>query len=120
MKVALYRPTAWALVMRYDLFWELTAFWPCSYLTNNCSAASTSKILVTTGREQIDMRDEMRSGNFLWINGIRVPMNPKRLSRFLRLVFWFFSRLLSWPPCWASTGEITCQVRRAPRVWWLA
>jgi hypothetical protein len=61
------------LAMRPDLFWALTQMWPCSYLTVNCAVDNT-----TTGRvnvdaaQQVQMRDSMRSGNFLWVNGKQV------------------------------------------------
>lgn len=61
------------LAMRYDLFWRLTEIWPCSYLTNNCSTPSNGTVFVQ-GAEQVAMRDEMRTGQFLWINGRRIAV----------------------------------------------
>jgi len=65
-------PVEWALVMRYDLWYALTALWPCSYLTNACNTsldANANGRLVINGNDQVAMRDEMRNGHFLWING---------------------------------------------------
>jgi hypothetical protein len=68
----------WELNGRYDLFYALTAIWPCSYLTNGCTTAvntgGTSMVFVS-GSEQVGMRDEMRTGQFLWINGRRYAWN---------------------------------------------
>jgi len=69
-------PVEWALVGQYDLFYALTALWPCSYLTNACNTNLDSNAngrLVVQGSEQVAMRDEMREGEFLWINGKRYP-----------------------------------------------
>ncbi len=70
-------PTEWVLAMRFDLFWELTKLWPCSYLTNGCQVtdASGQRVMVT-GAEQVAMRDSMRGegSEFLWINGERIPV----------------------------------------------
>lgn len=68
-------PVSWILSMHTDLFWRLTALWPCSYLTNQCSVStSAGQQLNVSGAEQVQMRDEMRSGKFLWVNGMRVPV----------------------------------------------
>lgn len=64
----------WALSGRYDLFYALTALWPCSYLTNGCNTVVNpggSSTVFVQGSEQVQMRDEMRNGEFLWINGKR-------------------------------------------------
>lgn len=66
-------PVSWGIAMRYDLFYALTAMWPCSYLTNGCVVTGTNLISVL-GSEQVAMRDEMRTGEFLWINGQRYPV----------------------------------------------
>lgn len=72
-------PIEWIIVMRYDLFYALTAIWPCSYLTNGCNTsvntAATSTLFVS-GNEQVTMRDAMREeGNeFLWVNGVKYPV----------------------------------------------
>lgn len=63
-------PVTWVFVMREELFYEITAVWPCSYLTYRC--------LVQNGVANLDvgdaitMRDEMRQGNYLVIDGQRV------------------------------------------------
>lgn len=69
------RQADWAIAMRYDLFYALTAIWPCSYLTNGCTTTGVNLIAVN-GAEQVEMRDEMRTegAEFLWINGIKYPV----------------------------------------------
>jgi hypothetical protein len=70
-------PAQGVLVMHNDLFYALTAIWPCSYLTNQCNVVNTatsSSTQFVSGKEQTDMRDEMRSGSFLWANGQRIPV----------------------------------------------
>lgn len=66
-------PVRWLLAMRPQLFYALTACWPCSYLTDKCEMAGQERIFVT-GNEQIRMRDEMRAGKYLIIDGIRVDV----------------------------------------------
>lgn len=66
-------PVTWALVMRETLFYELTAVWPCSYLTERC-ALPTGGVLNMDAGDQIRMRDEMRNGQYLMIDGMRVDV----------------------------------------------
>ena len=59
-------------------FWkELTAVWPCKYLTNKCTtgSSSTSNIAaVINDTTNMDMRTEMRNGMFLEVNGKKYPV----------------------------------------------
>lgn len=66
-------PVVISPVMRAGLFNELTAIWPCAYMTNRCANPAGSTVNIG-GMEQVTMRNEMRSGRFLWINGQRVPV----------------------------------------------
>lgn len=70
-------PVSWVLVMRQALFWELTDIWPCSYLSYRCAVGDTSDIDATptfdTG-DAIAMRDAMRNGSYLLIDGARIPI----------------------------------------------
>lgn len=66
-------PVRWVLVMRDAAFWELTKVWPCSYLTYRCEVQGNERVIVD-GAEQVRMRDEMRAGNFLLIDGQRVDV----------------------------------------------
>lgn len=65
-------PATWDILVDRDLFWLITAMWPCSYLTNGCAVTTDGGERLNVGAaEQIAMRDEMRRGSFLWINGKR-------------------------------------------------
>ena len=67
--------TQWVIAMRQSLFWELTAVWPCAYLTYRCLAQDNSQTqLVVNSNDQIAMRDEMRNGNYLLIDGVKYPV----------------------------------------------
>lgn len=70
-------PVQWVFVMRETLFYELTAVWPCNYLTYRCimagqSASGAENNLVVDAGDAIALRDNMRQGNYLVIDGIRV------------------------------------------------
>lgn len=65
----------WAITMRQALFWELTAVWPCAYMTYRCQAQdNTQTQLVIDANDQLAMRDEMRNGSYLLIDGVRYPV----------------------------------------------
>lgn len=69
--------TEWVIVMREGLFYELTAIWPCVYLTDRCTLNDTAKIdpvPMVNVESGIRMRDEMRNGKYLLIDGVRVPV----------------------------------------------
>ncbi len=68
-------PSTWAITMRPDLFYEVTAIWPCSYLTYRCIVANASgeRVNIDAG-DAISMRDQMRQGSYLVIDGQRVPV----------------------------------------------
>lgn len=61
-----------ALVMRSQLFWELTRYWPQIYNTDggNLSQAGLDMLYVNN----IALRDQMRAGSFLLINSQKIPV----------------------------------------------
>lgn len=67
-------PVRWALVMRPELFWEITAIYPCAYNTYRCQTSDPNGQLVVQGTEMVRQRDEMRAGNFLLIDGARIDV----------------------------------------------
>jgi len=69
-------PAEWVLAMRWGLFYEITEIWPCAYATYRCQTGlfSTSQTQVTDSATLIRMRDEMRAGRYLLIDGERVPV----------------------------------------------
>lgn len=67
-------PVRWAVVMRPDLWFELSSVWPCRYLTNRCTTSSNSNPMVINDNNNINMRDQMRDGMFIVINGRTYPV----------------------------------------------
>ncbi len=58
----------WGITMRYGAFWALTNIWPCVYATVGCISPNT--IVRTSSLEEATrMRDEMRTGRYLYIEG---------------------------------------------------
>ena len=73
-------PVRWVLAMRWSAFYQLTEVWPCAYVTYRCQTGtglSDSQPAVNDALRLQQMRDEMRgdwdarTGQFLWIDGIR-------------------------------------------------
>lgn len=69
-------PVTFAIVMRRELWFELSAIWPCRYLTQRCvtSPGVTGMSININGSEQVAMRDAMRNGLYIDINGNRYPV----------------------------------------------
>ena len=68
-------PVSWLITMRTDLWQELTACWPCSYMTYRCTTRDSDQDrLIINANEQLQMRDEMRNGMYLLIDGIKFPV----------------------------------------------
>lgn len=66
-------PVRWVIAMRPQLFYELTAVWPCSYLAFRCNVATGSTNFIDA-QDAIRFRDEMRSGRYLLIDGDRIDV----------------------------------------------
>jgi hypothetical protein len=65
-------PVTWVVAMRPELWFELSAVWPCSYLSSRCNlAGSTTNPIVINDNANVAMRDAMRQGMFIDINGNR-------------------------------------------------
>ena len=67
-------PVQWVLAMRPELWFELSAIWPCRYLTNRCADSAGSQVAVINDQVNVRMRDEMRNGMYIDINGRRYPV----------------------------------------------
>lgn len=68
--------TTWVITMRHDLFREITAIWPCAYLTHRCTFRDDqdqARVNIDAG-DQIAMRDAMRLRRFLLIDGVEIPV----------------------------------------------
>ncbi len=66
-------PVNWKIVMRPELWLELSAIWPCAYYTNRCGTGNVEAGTSATvdGREMTAIRDSMRAGMYIEINGRR-------------------------------------------------
>lgn len=67
-------PVRWVLVMRSQLFYEVTAVWPCAYLSYRCNLSGTSATEFIDAQDAVRFRDEMRAGRYLLIDGVRVEV----------------------------------------------
>ena len=69
-------PVQWVVVMRPELWFELSAVWPCAYNTNKCadSVQGSQSRVVIDGRENVSERDNMRNQQYIDINGNRYPV----------------------------------------------
>jgi len=68
------QPVEWVWVMRPQLWYELTACWPCKYNTNRCTAIGGDHQVITDGRENITDRDRMRQALTIDVNGRNYPV----------------------------------------------
>jgi hypothetical protein len=66
-------PAEWVVVMRPELWFELSAYWPCSYLTHRCNVGGldNNSAVIVDGNDNVVMRDAMRNGMYIDINGNR-------------------------------------------------
>jgi hypothetical protein len=65
------QPVKWVLAMRPQLWFELSACWPCSYLTNRCKTAQVGyNAVVINDDANVAMRDDMRTRKQIPVNGI--------------------------------------------------
>lgn len=64
-------PVRFVLAMRPQLFYQITAIWPCSYLTTNCLTSSAGTPLNMDAQDVVRFRDEMRAGKYLLVDGKR-------------------------------------------------
>lgn len=66
--------TRWVIVMRKILFHELTDVWPCNYMSFRCIPEVSNVEVSVSADEQVRMRDAMRTGSYLMIDGERVEV----------------------------------------------
>jgi hypothetical protein len=62
-------PVEWCLVLRPELWYELSACWPCRYLTNRCHDAAGTQVAVINDENNTRLRDKIRDQMVLPING---------------------------------------------------
>lgn len=66
-------PVRWVFAMRAQMFYELTAVWPCAYLSYRCNPSNGATEFIDS-QDAIRFRDEMRAGRYLLIDGVRVEV----------------------------------------------
>lgn len=71
-------PVEFVIVMRPQLFYELTAVWPLIYNTDRVAAVTGTGRLMVNGSDMVEQRDAMRNGKYLIVNGkqYRVITDP--------------------------------------------
>lgn len=62
-------PVEWLIVMRPELWYELSAIWPCRYLTQGCTTLAGANPISLNDGIIVRMRDEMRANPRLDLNG---------------------------------------------------
>ncbi len=68
-------PVDFRWAMREELFYELTSCWPCSYLTFRCNSNAGSNVIPSVdAADAIRLRDDMREGRYLIVDGKRIPV----------------------------------------------
>lgn len=68
-------PLRLVIVMREELFYVLTEAWPCAYFTYRCGGEfSSSQTQVIDAGDTIALRDNMRNGKFLLVDGRQVEV----------------------------------------------
>ncbi len=67
-------PVDFRWAMREELFYELTSCWPCSYLSFRCTSLSNDVTGQIDAGDAVAMRDAMREGRYLIVDGKRIPV----------------------------------------------
>lgn len=67
---------AWAFVMHPRMWRPLTRMWPCAYQTMGCDtlADDSGQRLIVDGERQRAFQDQMYTGKYLLVDGIRIPV----------------------------------------------
>lgn len=67
-------PVNFVIVLRPELWYELSACWPCRYMTNRCANAAGTAVGVINDENNVGLRDAMRNGLYIDVNGKRYPV----------------------------------------------
>jgi hypothetical protein len=62
-------PVKFKIVVRPELWFELSACWPCRYMTNRCRDNAGVQVAVINDELNVTLRDKMREGLQIPING---------------------------------------------------
>lgn len=104
-------PATWVLVGRFGLFYELTEIWPQAYLTyRNVNTDNSNQNLYNDSRYLTEMRDQMREGMYLLIDGNRVPFVIDEAITETESPAGVFSSTLYFVPMTALGGTPVCYV----------
>jgi hypothetical protein len=68
------KPVKSVISMTPNLWYELSACWPCRYLTNRCQDFAGTQVAVMNDESNVNLRDKLRDGMYLPINGINYPV----------------------------------------------
>lgn len=66
-------PVRWVIAMRSQLFYELSAVWPCAYLSYRCNPSNGATEFIDS-QDAIRFRDEMRAGRYLLMDGQKIEV----------------------------------------------
>lgn len=67
-------PVNYVIAMTKGLWQELSACWPCSYLTNRCRNSDGTNIAVINDNVNMNFRNDMRRRMVLPVNGVDYPV----------------------------------------------
>jgi len=67
-------PVEWAVVMRPEAWYELTEIWPVAWLSTRNIVMPAGNTNFIDASRVAEMRDDMRAGQYLYINGLRYPV----------------------------------------------
>lgn len=67
-------PVEWVIPISFGLFYELSAIWPISYNTYRDTVTFSGQTVFNNGSDLTTQRDEMRRGEYLLIDGEKVPV----------------------------------------------
>lgn len=67
-------PVQWVFAMRPDLWFLLSAIWACRYMSDRCTTASGNEAIVINDDASVKLRDAMRQGMYLIVNGRKYPV----------------------------------------------
>lgn len=67
-------PVKWILAMPEQLFYELTAVWPCAYFTDRCQNGAEGSPNNMSATENRNMVESMRQGFYLLMDGQQVEV----------------------------------------------
>jgi len=67
-------PAKWVIAVTPNLWYELSACWPCRYLTNRCQDFAGTQVAVINDENNTSLRDKLRTDMYLPINGVNYPV----------------------------------------------